>query len=72
MPDEPEVIASYVINHLEPPSFTVAKWFFFSYLGWNERFPGNPLFQPTERVDKLVAEGKLGMKTGEGFYSYKK
>ena len=40
--------------------------------GWCAGDPGNPLFQPSERVNKLVEEGKLGMKTGEGFYKYEK
>lgn len=40
--------------------------------GWHEKFPNDPLFKPSETIDKLVSEGKLGMKTGEGFYSYKK
>jgi len=40
--------------------------------GWHENFPENPLFKPIPYLDKLVAEGKLGVKTGEGFYSYKK
>ncbi|XP_041362773.1 hydroxyacyl-coenzyme A dehydrogenase, mitochondrial-like [Gigantopelta aegis] len=40
--------------------------------GWHERFPDNPLFKPIPMLNKLVGEGKLGMKTGEGFYSHKK
>lgn len=38
--------------------------------GWKEMDPTNPLFQPSDLVNKLVSEGKLGMKSGEGFYSY--
>lgn len=40
--------------------------------GWHKNFPENPLFQSIPLMDKLVAEGKLGTKSGEGFYSYKK
>lgn len=40
--------------------------------GWSEKYPDNALFQQSELINKLVAEGKLGVKSGEGFYSYKK
>ncbi|XP_053195969.1 hydroxyacyl-coenzyme A dehydrogenase, mitochondrial [Scomber japonicus] len=39
--------------------------------GWSAMDPGNPLFGQSELLNKLVAEGKFGKKTGEGFYKYK-
>ncbi|XP_072241083.1 hydroxyacyl-coenzyme A dehydrogenase, mitochondrial [Leuresthes tenuis] len=39
--------------------------------GWSATEPENPLFAPSELLNKLVAEGKYGKKTGEGFYKYK-
>ncbi|VDN56842.1 unnamed protein product [Dracunculus medinensis] len=39
--------------------------------GWHLSYPDEPLFKPNERLNKLVAEGKLGKKSGEGFYKYK-
>nr|XP_046272631.1 hydroxyacyl-coenzyme A dehydrogenase, mitochondrial [Scatophagus argus] len=39
--------------------------------GWSEKDPSNPLFSQSELLNKLVAEGKFGKKTGEGFYKPK-
>ncbi|CAH0564361.1 unnamed protein product [Brassicogethes aeneus] len=40
--------------------------------GWHKKFPDNPLFKPCDSQQKLVAAGKLGVKTGEGYYKYNK
>ncbi|KAM3622946.1 uncharacterized protein V6R79_005272 [Siganus canaliculatus] len=39
--------------------------------GWYAMDPSNPLFAPSEYLNRLVAEGKFGRKTGEGYYKYK-
>ena len=39
---------------------------------WHKIYPDNPLFEPIPMLNKLVEEGKFGIKSGEGFYSYKK
>ena len=38
--------------------------------GWAEKYPDEPLFKPTETLEKMVSEGRLGRKTGHGFYKY--
>lgn len=40
--------------------------------GWHKKYPDNPLFKPAQIMRKMVKEGKLGRKTGEGFYNYNK
>ena len=37
---------------------------------WSKRFPEQQLFRQSELLNKLVSDGKLGRKTGEGFYKY--
>ncbi|XP_057289802.1 hydroxyacyl-coenzyme A dehydrogenase, mitochondrial-like [Hydractinia symbiolongicarpus] len=38
--------------------------------GWHAKEPENALFNPSQTLNKLVAEGKFGRKNGEGFYKY--
>ncbi len=46
-------------------NFTVAKSF------WEQSF-GEPRWRPTMIHERMVASGRLGRKTGRGFYSYEK
>jgi 3-hydroxyacyl-CoA dehydrogenase len=38
--------------------------------GWHKAYPEQPLFNPVPLLTKMVAEGKLGVKSGQGFYKY--
>uniref|UniRef100_A0A914DK06 3-hydroxyacyl-CoA dehydrogenase C-terminal domain-containing protein n=1 Tax=Acrobeloides nanus TaxID=290746 RepID=A0A914DK06_9BILA len=40
--------------------------------GFHRRYPDDPRFAPSNMLDRLVNENKLGKKTGEGFYAYDK
>ena len=38
--------------------------------GWKERYPDEPAFEVPALLERMVAEGKLGRKSGEGFYKW--
>jgi 3-hydroxyacyl-CoA dehydrogenase len=38
--------------------------------GWHQRYPDEPQFKPSAAIDKLVKQGRLGVKSGAGFYEY--
>jgi len=40
--------------------------------GWHQRMPDDHRFTPCATLEKLVAEGKMGRKSGEGFHRYSK
>jgi len=37
---------------------------------WSKDYPDQQMFKPIALLDELVKAGKLGKKTGEGFYKY--
>jgi len=39
-------------------------------LGWKEKFPNEPAFQVPNILKEKVSQGKLGRKSGEGFYKW--
>lgn len=64
--------AGYPMGPLELLDYIGLDVHKFASEGWRKRFPDNPLYKPSPIVEKLVEEGKLGVKTGEGFYKYDK
>ncbi|XP_072392333.1 hydroxyacyl-coenzyme A dehydrogenase, mitochondrial-like [Diabrotica undecimpunctata] len=64
--------AGYPMGPLELADYTGLDTTLFIIDGWHKKFPENPLFEPPAILRKFVAEGKLGRKTGQGFYNYSK
>ncbi|KAJ8714814.1 hypothetical protein PYW08_004795 [Mythimna loreyi] len=64
--------AGYPMGPLELADYVGLDTNKFILDGWHKKYPDQPLFNPIPLLDKLVAEGKLGVKTGEGFYKYDK
>lgn len=64
--------AGHPMGPLELADYTGLDTGVFIMQGWHKKFPDNPLFNPVKLQEKLVAEGKLGKKSGEGFYKYSK
>ncbi|KAL3272912.1 hypothetical protein HHI36_014371 [Cryptolaemus montrouzieri] len=62
--------AGYPMGPLELADYVGHDTTKFILDGWHEKFPDNPLFEPTKILEKFVKEGKLGRKSGEGFYKY--
>ncbi|XP_021195856.3 hydroxyacyl-coenzyme A dehydrogenase, mitochondrial [Helicoverpa armigera] len=64
--------AGYPMGPLELADYVGLDTNKFILDGWHKKYPDQPLFNPIPLLDKLVAEGKLGVKAGEGFYKYEK
>ncbi|CAG9788496.1 unnamed protein product [Diatraea saccharalis] len=64
--------AGYPMGPLELADYVGLDTNKFILDGWHKKFPDQQLFKPIPLLNKLVAEGKLGVKTGEGFYKYEK
>ncbi|CAB3230245.1 unnamed protein product [Arctia plantaginis] len=64
--------AGYPMGPLELADYVGLDTNKFILDGWHKKYPDQQLFKPIPLLDKLVAEGKLGVKSGEGFYKYEK
>ena len=64
--------AGYPMGPIELADYTGLDTSKFITDGWQERFPDEPTFRTSNLINKLVSEGKLGRKTGVGFYKYTK
>ncbi|XP_046969547.1 hydroxyacyl-coenzyme A dehydrogenase, mitochondrial-like [Vanessa cardui] len=64
--------AGYPMGPLELADYVGLDTNKFILDGWHKKYPQESLFNPIPLLNKLVSEGKLGVKTGEGFYKYEK
>ncbi|CAH0400711.1 unnamed protein product [Chilo suppressalis] len=64
--------AGYPMGPLELADYVGLDTNKFILDGWHKKFPDQQLFKPIPLLNKLVAEGKLGRKSGEGIYKYDK
>uniref|UniRef100_A0AC34FXP4 3-hydroxyacyl-CoA dehydrogenase n=1 Tax=Panagrolaimus sp. ES5 TaxID=591445 RepID=A0AC34FXP4_9BILA len=65
-----ELGAGYPMGPFELGDYVGLDTLKFIMDGWSKAHPNDPLFKPCESLNKLVSEGKLGRKSGEGFFKY--
>ncbi|XP_055349631.1 hydroxyacyl-coenzyme A dehydrogenase, mitochondrial-like [Paramacrobiotus metropolitanus] len=63
--------AGYKIGPLELMDFIGLDVAFLIIQGWHKKMPNDPLFAPVRTIQRMVEEGRLGRKSGSGFYEYK-
>lgn len=64
--------AGYPMGPIELADYVGLDTTYNILMGWHEKDPENPLYKPMPILENLVKSGKLGVKTGEGFYKYGK
>lgn len=62
--------AGHPMGPLQLADYVGLDTYLFILQGWTAKYPEIELFKPPATLEKLVAEGKLGAKSGEGFYKY--
>ena len=64
--------AGYPMGPFELMDYVGLDTIVFIFQGWQQNYPDNELFRVPQSVKTLVDQGKLGRKSGEGFYNYSK
>jgi 3-hydroxyacyl-CoA dehydrogenase len=62
--------AGYPMGPLELADFVGLDTLKFIIDGWIRDYPGETSFFSSPKLNELVAQGKFGKKSGEGFYKY--
>lgn len=60
--------AGYPMGPFELADYVGLDTLKFILEGWQKKYPNEPAFKECATISKLVGEGKLGNKSGEGFY----
>jgi 3-hydroxyacyl-CoA dehydrogenase len=63
--------ASHPMGPLTLADYVGLDTLFFILRNWSSKYPGEPAFAVPDGLRKLVEAGKLGRKTGEGFFVWK-
>lgn len=64
--------AGYPMGPFELMDYVGLDTVVFIFEGWQQKYPDIELFKVPQSVKSLVDQGKLGRKSGEGFYNYSK